>query len=293
MLLAFEKLGLSRNYKYVSSVKQQLEPALEELIESGYLQAAEFVGRGEATTVRFTVGKGREGKKSRSTPLPAAAPLAVAAPRALVADEPPTVSPARVPLEEMRRRSVLEMLISRGLSRNQVEQILRPCSLEVLTHIEQIISYYDHLEATKGAQAFRNGPGFLFKAVSAPDQFTIPQSFLLSRGIAAKSQNRPVRRDPAIELKESQIQQEFQKKYQAFREGALREIRSSLDSAQLDGHYRRVREKLACLKGVLEKSRFEEAVEGCVNDELAKIQALPSEQDWMKQQSAVQQRSVE
>lgn len=61
MFLAFEKLGISRNYKYVSSVKQQLEPAAEELLAAGYLSSFEFNGRGEGATVRFHAA--RDGAK--------------------------------------------------------------------------------------------------------------------------------------------------------------------------------------------------------------------------------------
>lgn len=54
MVLAFEKLGLSRSYRYVSSIKQQLEPAFEELISIGFLTSYEYAGRGEGTAVRLT-----------------------------------------------------------------------------------------------------------------------------------------------------------------------------------------------------------------------------------------------
>lgn len=58
MFLAFEKLGLSRSYKYASSVKQQLEPAISELIECGFLANCEYLGKGEETVVKFTHGSG-------------------------------------------------------------------------------------------------------------------------------------------------------------------------------------------------------------------------------------------
>jgi plasmid replication initiation protein len=64
MFLAFEKLGLSRSYKYASSVKQQLEPAVSELIECGFLANCEYLGKGEETVVRFTHGSGGGTKKT-------------------------------------------------------------------------------------------------------------------------------------------------------------------------------------------------------------------------------------
>ncbi len=62
MFLAFEKLGISRNYRYVSSVKQQLEPAATELVSMGYLSHYEFSGKGEQTVIRFFAA--RTGEKS-------------------------------------------------------------------------------------------------------------------------------------------------------------------------------------------------------------------------------------
>lgn len=51
--LAFEKIGLSRTYKYVSSIRQQLTPALKELVEKGFLDSYEFHGDGQAAMIRF------------------------------------------------------------------------------------------------------------------------------------------------------------------------------------------------------------------------------------------------
>ncbi|MCC6220622.1 MAG: replication initiator protein A, partial [Deltaproteobacteria bacterium] len=53
MVLAFEKLGLSRNYRYVSSVKQQLEPALEELVQKKFISHFDYGGHGMDTTLRI------------------------------------------------------------------------------------------------------------------------------------------------------------------------------------------------------------------------------------------------
>lgn len=53
-VLAHEKIGISRNYMYASSLRQQLEPALEELREKGLLAEFEFIGKGKATDVILT-----------------------------------------------------------------------------------------------------------------------------------------------------------------------------------------------------------------------------------------------
>lgn len=53
VMFAFEKLGLSRNYRFVSQIRQQIEPGAEELKRAGFISNYEFVGRGEGTVVRF------------------------------------------------------------------------------------------------------------------------------------------------------------------------------------------------------------------------------------------------
>jgi len=60
--LAFEKLGLARSNSYVSAVKQQLKPALEELIRFGYLDSYEFSGRGENCRISLVKGGGAKSK---------------------------------------------------------------------------------------------------------------------------------------------------------------------------------------------------------------------------------------
>jgi len=56
--LAFEKIGLSRTYKYVSSIRQQLTPALKELVSVGFLSSYEFIGDGQSTMLRFVATNG-------------------------------------------------------------------------------------------------------------------------------------------------------------------------------------------------------------------------------------------
>jgi hypothetical protein len=56
--LAHEKIGISRNYRHASSLKQQLDPAIEELIAHGFLKSANYVGRGRDSEVVFVSGRG-------------------------------------------------------------------------------------------------------------------------------------------------------------------------------------------------------------------------------------------
>ena len=53
--LAHEKIGVSRNYRFASSLKQQLQSALDELIDRQFLGSYEFVGKGSHTEVILEV----------------------------------------------------------------------------------------------------------------------------------------------------------------------------------------------------------------------------------------------
>ena len=45
-ILAHEKIGVSRNFKYLSSIRQQLDPALEELRDRGFIDKFIYEGKG-------------------------------------------------------------------------------------------------------------------------------------------------------------------------------------------------------------------------------------------------------
>ncbi|MEX0596754.1 MAG: replication initiator protein A, partial [Candidatus Paceibacterota bacterium] len=50
-VLCHEKIGISRNFKYASSLKQQLEPAIEELLKVNFISSVEYIGRGAKTEI--------------------------------------------------------------------------------------------------------------------------------------------------------------------------------------------------------------------------------------------------
>lgn len=146
MEFAFEKLGLSRNYKYVSTVKQQVEPGLEELIEKGFLDSYEYKGRGQNTFICF---KKRSEKRSTGS----------------------------CPELEKKRSHIASLLVSRGLNLSQSLNLLEKTTLEACTRIEAIITYYDHLLSKGDNRVSRNPVGFLYRAVENPGQFTLPGQF--------------------------------------------------------------------------------------------------------------------
>ncbi len=124
--LAFEHLGLSRNY-YPSQIKRKLDPAHQELIDRGFLLATEYAEMrtqpGELMVIyRFPTRDGRltlpdlvVEKTPAATPSPAPAPPSASA-------SAPSPAPPSVP-EEIQSRS--RRLMEQGVSRKDALDLAR------------------------------------------------------------------------------------------------------------------------------------------------------------------------
>ena len=56
---AHEKIGISRNYRYASSIRQQIDPALDELVERGFLSEYDYAGQGKHFEIIMTAASGK------------------------------------------------------------------------------------------------------------------------------------------------------------------------------------------------------------------------------------------
>lgn len=110
--LAFEHLGLSRNY-YPSDIKRKLAPAHKELLEKGFIQGAEYapMKTGEEMVIYRFVPKAlrEERREERSRSLPASTSAASSTPAA-----PPAVGPLAQRLIDagVSRAAALELAAS-------------------------------------------------------------------------------------------------------------------------------------------------------------------------------------
>lgn len=202
MLLAFEKLGVSRNYKYVSSVRQQLEPAADELVRLGYLESYDFVGRGEQTVIRFTAQQAQptphqslraadaeqrrserrgERRPARGTAdvevMPAASPERRR--HLVLADElsPLDISES-VPGLDRSRLDLEHALVMRGITDAQASRLVAQLHSAELPRAHSIIAFYDHLVATADQRVSRNKLGFLYRAIEQPQKINVPAEFM-------------------------------------------------------------------------------------------------------------------
>jgi len=164
--LAHEKVGISRNYVYASSLRQQLEPAFDELIEKGMLAEYSFSGKGSATEVTMLAANGAR----KTTP----AAIATSGPPSAVLATRENIGTDTRPLSPERER-LIEQLTARGLSEKQMRKIISLTSPEMFARLDRIIQYFDGLVESKSHLVNKNPCGFLYRAIERPQQFVLPE----------------------------------------------------------------------------------------------------------------------
>ncbi len=206
---AHEKLGISRNYKYLSSIRQQIDPALDELIEHGFLAGYTYQGRGDNAEIVITskagaprvsndtraILKGEEGAFIKETPsksnvvnlndlrtkredLQGGQGVAEALTDSNVqnihsqAEQKPEQKPAQKSAQ--KRASLILALTDRGLKPKQGEKLLSDLPDPLLDKVALIIEYYDELCQAGSKLVNRSPVGFLYRAVENPVDFNLP-----------------------------------------------------------------------------------------------------------------------
>lgn len=265
MTLAFEKLGLSRSYQYVSSIKQQLEPAFEELINAGFLGSYEYTGVGTQTGVRFSASQTpsvvNQGAQQNVTPNSINSRVRAARNNS---------QPEGVP---QKHTQLVEALVSRGISYSQAIRLMNDKNPHDSRQIEAILRYYDHLVENRDHKVSRNRIGFLYRAIEHPFKFVVPPSFqaeLEQSHRAGPQSDRNVRSRPELKIfrSEERPRGDSQRAYQK----EVKPVEPSLGaSVTIEQVRKAVEQKIAPLRSALSEARYRELFEGCVRDELAKF----------------------
>lgn len=279
--LCHEKIGISRNYQYASSLRQQIDPSIQELTENGFLAAHEYVGQGKETEIVFHAGKGsRTGEPPQQPELlaePAPAeeecPTPATPEEEIVVPEPPSL------MDEM-----VKVLTDRGLSEKQVVRLIAGKNDDVLIRVREIVNYYDSLRATGSQHVQKNPLGFLYRAIEDPDGFSMPGEEppapvqpSLPLGDPKEAENK---KDKAGAKKQKEAKEAS---YLVARKQQIKALREELDPGVLSSFYQEVQTALTRLKGLISDARFEEAVEHGVDEKLAKHFGIPDFEEWAKQ----------
>lgn len=181
--LAHEKIGVSRNYVYASSLRQQLEPALEELKDKGILSDFEFSGKGKSTEVILVAAHApkRTVAASQETSASGAAPHIRPAVHNMDGDRV-SIETARVDNTDIRAnnqasddvRAVQAALVERGLAEKQAFRLIAGQGGATLERMRLIIAHFDGLVSQKSPLISKSPTGFLYRAVERPFEFTLP-----------------------------------------------------------------------------------------------------------------------
>jgi len=264
LTLAFEKIGVSRSYKYLSSVKQQIEPALEELVSMGFLSKFEFTGSGSETKLRMYAS----GANVQSQVV---APNESQNYRQQHYDTS-SQNQKEVPALATPDTTLVRELVNRGMHIRQAQKLLQFKQPGELDKIKSILKYYDFLLSTGDKKISRNPVGFLYRAVETPHRFSVPQEFKSNIEAAPQLQKRQQRPElklftPIESEKNNQSQKNLRAKYEAYKKNILQEAMSS-QAPDLQDTKKRISKKVEFLKQVLSETKYQEAFEGCVLEEL-------------------------
>lgn len=267
--LCHEKIGVSRNFKYASSLLQQIEPGVEELIGKGFLKRFECAGKGkylevvfysmtqaagineDHSVVHIPAGHART-SDGGSREFRDVYDLAGTASRKSTIDrvEERQTAPADF------YKNLNHDLVARGLRPSQVLRLLSGLSSDTLRKIADIIQYFDYLCTQKSKLVSKSPVGFLYRAVESVETFTLPDYFvsklqgpILGKGInnisGIQAQRRPVKPEMEIILE------------------------AEIDPAELSSVRAQVEKAMAKMKGVISEQRYEEVVAHGVQRKLA------------------------
>jgi hypothetical protein len=143
--IAFERVGLSRNYAHnVAKIREKLQPAIDELERKGFLEP---LGRDERYFKAEDSWKIRFDKRNDRPGLPA--------PEA--AEEPP---------------ALLKALLERGVTRAKAEDLIRRHAPE---RIQQKLEVFDWMARREDRRIGKSPAGWLVKAIE--DDYAYPKGF--------------------------------------------------------------------------------------------------------------------
>lgn len=201
--LCHEKLGISRNYRYLSALMQQLDPALNELMERKFLGSYEVVGKGnDAEIILYSAdekGRAFENKTNHNESSNEALNKALNKTRRgesqtseiqgdkIQRDRIQENFDAEINVNLDRQSNdnkhyiqpalherLAQALEARGIKAGQVRRLLEGRETPILERIEKIVAYFDTLRATRSRLVSLSPVGFLYRAVENPESFNLP-----------------------------------------------------------------------------------------------------------------------
>jgi hypothetical protein len=288
--LSHEKIGISRNYVYASSLRQQLEPALEELKEKGMLSDYEFVGKGKSTEIIL---------------------MAAHAPKKTISGTPETrpstqgAGPTQGPAVANNDRSdggshdadhITQQLIDRGIAEKQARRLTAGQGADGLRRMTAILAHFDALVQSSSPLVSKSPTGFLYRAVERPFDFTLPgekkatQGDLGLRSRAGDESPDDERQPPATNRSKNSRTEDrasgvdaklnLEVAYLTARKVALDDILCRASETEVSELRRDVETALQKLRAHISPQRFSEAVQHGVEQRLLERHGFPDFDSW-------------
>jgi Replication initiator protein A len=282
-VLAHEKVGVSRNYRFASSLRQQLDPAFEELIEKKVVAEVSYHGRGKDTVVTIIAGVGDFSKKPLISSISSSCSSNPTSPSSFQAGQETrsTESSSQTPA----KTNLIEALISRGLTESQSIKVVENTSESLLPKLKAIIGHFDSLLSEGSPRISRSPVGFLYKAVSSPEKYLLPrENKTMALPFQGSLSARPSR------LRNLRDSEEDNAAYLIYRRKRIDEYKASMSSHTLQSLTLDVESALSKLRGVIREDHFEAAVQHAVSEKLAKQAQVKSFEEWSKGECQAQHR---
>lgn len=289
--LAHEKIGVSRNYVYASSLRQQLEPALEELKEKGILSDYEFSGKGKSTEV--TLLAAHAPRKTVQATQESASSAASTNRDAESARENKGVGTNRFAENTSDNalsssvQHIQAALVQRGLAEKQAFRLTAGQGTTSLERMSAIISHYDSLIASKSTLISKSPTGFLYRAMERPFEFVLPgerRGKQNSETVVAETEQCSEKTKPQKPRKQSRTSSiNLEVEYLTVRRDRLEEVLSKTATHESEKLRQEVEQALVKLRPHISPQRFQEAVQHGVEQRLLDAHGFPEFEAWMQQ----------
>ena len=255
--LAHEKIGVSRNYKYASSIKQQLDPALEELMDKGFLDSFRYEGRGKHTEVII--------KAASKTP------------RSLQKKQNEAASKlegiSAEDLGDTLFERVQNSLLARGIKEAQLPRLLNGRKGKDYKRMLDIIAYFDRLVRTGSRLVSKSPVGFLYRAIEKPESFVLP----------GEKKNKTVQTDlfTGEKIKNTNSEEEaLKKQYESWKLSKAKSHRSEIEPSLLAEMTTDAELSLKSMRGLISEDNFNRALEHQIDEKLLEMFAVASFEEW-------------
>ena len=261
--LAHEKIGISRNYSYASQLKQQLEPAIEELMAQGFIQGCEYSGKGNNTEIVLIAGAGNRQAQN-------------IAPQLALKSEYKNSNAAAVANKE---DSIIEALEKRGLAKPQALRLVGLLTEAQVTRAWAVIAHFDTLISSDSTRVSKNPAGFLYRAIENLESYVLPgelrdKSFAKPRVIksatgkfgAGESQQK------LQDNLKSQVSSESHN--HSILKAQRASLKNQVEPQMLERLRVEVTKSLEKLRGLISETRFHETIEHAIEERLVKLFAL-------------------